>query len=135
MPKAEWPARLASALAEVGLDRLSGSPARVLSGGEQQKLALARALVSDPEVLLIDEPTTNLDPTATAAIEDRVRRARDAGTTVVLVTHDLGQTKRLADRVMFLHRGRVTEDTPAHRFFDAPVSEPAAAFIDGKLLP
>ncbi|NQW08874.1 MAG: ATP-binding cassette domain-containing protein [Alphaproteobacteria bacterium] len=135
IPKAEWHERTASALAEVGLDRLADAPARVLSGGEQQKLALARALAPGPEVLLMDEPTANLDPTATAAIEDRVGRARDAGTTIVFVTHDLGQAKRLAGRVVFLHRGRVTEDAPAARFFDAPASEPAAAFIEGRLLP
>lgn len=135
VPKAEWGARTAMALAEAGLDRLAGTPARVLSGGEQQKLALARALAPGPEALLMDEPTANLDPTATAAIEDRVRRARDSGTTVVFVTHDLGQARRLADRVVFLHRGRVAEDAAADRFFAAPASAPAAAFIEGRLLP
>lgn len=135
IPKAEWEERTATALAEAGLDRLAAAPARLLSGGEQQKLALARALAPGPEALLMDEPTANLDPTATAAIEGRVRRARDAGTTVVFVTHDLSQARRLADRTVFLHRGRVAEDAPAERFFREPTSAPAAAFIEGRLLP
>lgn len=134
-PRAERERRAADALTGAGLERLAGSPARVLSGGEQQRLAIARALATQPEVLLLDEPTANLDPTATAAIENQVRRAHETGTTVVFVTHDLGQARRLADDIVFLHRGRVAERAGADRFFTRPSSEAATAFIEGRLMP
>jgi tungstate transport system ATP-binding protein len=135
VPRGERDRRAAEALAAAGLERLAGSPARVLSGGEQQRLAIARALATGPEVLLLDEPTANLDPAATLAIETQVQAAHRAGTTVVFVTHDLGQARRLADDVAFVHHGRVAERTPAHRFFSAPSSEAATAFIEGRLIP
>lgn len=122
-----------AALGAVGLADLAGSPAHALSGGEQQRLELARALATRPSVLLLDEPTAHLDPTATALIEDALRRARDAGVTVVLVTHDVGQARRLADRVVFLHRGRVAEDRAAADFFAGPASPAAAAHLAGRL--
>ena len=134
VPRIERDSRALDALAGAGLDRLAGSPARVLSGGEQQRLAIARALATRPEILLLDEPTANLDPTATGAIESLVQRAHRASTSVVFVTHDLGQARRLADDVVFLHRGRVAERTAADCFFTRPSSEAATAFIEGRLM-
>jgi len=135
VPKTERAARALEALRAAGLERLAGSPARVLSGGEQQRLAIARALATRPEALLLDEPTASLDPAATLAIEEQVRRAHAAGTTVVFVTHDLGQARRLADEVIFVHRGRIAERSPAERFFATPSSEAASNFIEGRLMP
>lgn len=135
VPRVERDRRALEALAGAGLDRLAGSPARVLSGGEQQRLAIARALATRPEILLLDEPTANLDPTATLAIEEQVRRAHLAGTTVAFVTHDLGQARRLADQIVFLHQGRIADRGPADRFFAQPSSGAAAAFIEGRLMP
>lgn len=135
MPRAERDRAAAEALASAGLSRLAAAPARVLSGGEQQRLAIARALATGPEAILLDEPTANLDPSATQRIEDQVRRAHAAGTTVAFVTHDLGQARRLADEIVFMHHGRIAERTPADRFFTTPSSEAARAFIEGRLMP
>ncbi|MGA7975554.1 MAG: AAA family ATPase, partial [Pseudolabrys sp.] len=104
------------------------------SGGEQQRLALARALALDPAVLFLDEPTASLDPAATKAIEDIVRTVTGRGVKVVMSTHDLGQAKRLAGDVIFLHRGRLIEQSSAEGFFDSPRSEEARKFIAGELL-
>lgn len=135
VPRAERRQRAGDALAAAGLERLAGSPARVLSGGEQQRLAIARALATRPEAVLLDEPTASLDPAATLAIENQVRAAHAAGTTVVFVTHDLGQARRLADEVIFVHHGRIAERAPAGRFFTAPSSAAASNFIEGRLMP
>ena len=116
------------------LGGLADAPARRLSGGEQQRLAMARALAARPRFLLLDEPTASLDPQATAAIEALVRRAADDGAKVVLVTHDRGQAARLAHDVVFLHRGRVAEAAPARRFFQAPASSAARSYLRGELL-
>ena len=107
-------------LSLVGLDGLEDAPARRLSGGEQQRLALARALARDPAVLFLDEPTASLDPAATKAIEDIVRAVTARGVKVVMATHDLGEAKRLAGDIVLLHRGRVIENGPAEEFFAAP---------------
>jgi tungstate transport system ATP-binding protein len=127
-------ARAAALLARVGLAGKADQPARLLSGGEQQRLALARALATDPEVLLLDEPTASLDPASALAIERIVTEARDAGTRLLLVTHDSGQARRLADEVVFLHRGRVTEHASASRFFPMPASRPARDYLDGRIV-
>jgi len=121
-------------LEEVGLANQSAQPARLLSGGEQQRLSLARALAMEPEVLFLDEPTASLDPTSTAAIEEIVLRAHARGTKVIFVTHDIGQAHRLADDVVFLHRGRLGEHTAATRFFDQPSSEEARDYLAGRLV-
>ena len=131
---AERQARAEQWLARAGLAALARRPARLLSGGEQQRLALARALACAPEVLLLDEPTASLDPASALAIETLIGAARDAGTKVVLVTHDLAQARRLAEQVVFLDRGRVEEVAPAAAFFDRPASERARAFVAGRLL-
>ncbi len=116
------------------LGPLGDAPARRLSGGEQQRLAMARAMAASPRFLLLDEPTASLDPRATAAIEALVRRAAAGGVKVVLVTHDRGQAARLARDVLFLHRGRLAEAAPARRFFEAPASPAARGYLKGALL-
>jgi tungstate transport system ATP-binding protein len=121
------------ALEEVGLAHLAQRPARVLSGGEQQRLALARAWALHPEVLFLDEPTANLDPSATREIETIIKAFDAAGTKIVMATHNLGQARRLADEVIYLHRGRVIERAPVEKFFAQPVTPEAAAFIKGEL--
>jgi tungstate transport system ATP-binding protein len=121
------------ALAEVGLGHLAHRAARVLSGGEQQRLALARAWALHPEVLFLDEPTASLDPTATREIEAVIRAFDAAGTKLVMATHNLGQARRLGDEVIYLHQGRVLERAPVEKFFAQPVTAEAAAFIKGEL--
>ncbi|MEX2197227.1 MAG: ATP-binding cassette domain-containing protein [Burkholderiales bacterium] len=127
-------ARLArEALKEVGLSHVAGRAARVLSGGEQQRLALARAWALHPEVLFLDEPTANLDPGATREIESVIKAFDVAGTKIVMSTHNLGQARRLGDEVIFLHQGRVAERAPIEKFFPRPASPEAAAFLKGEL--
>ncbi len=127
-------ARRDALLAMAGLERLADRPARALSGGEAQRLALARALAAEPRLLLLDEPTASLDPAATAAIEALARRIADQGTTILIVTHDAGQARRIADRAVFIHAGRVVEDAPAERLLTAPQSPQAQAYLAGRLL-
>jgi len=121
------------ALEEVGLAHVAHRPARVLSGGEQQRLALARAWALHPEILFLDEPTANLDPGATREIETIIKAFDAAGTKIVMSTHSLGQARRLGDEVIFLHQGRVAERSPIERFFPQPASAEAAAFVKGEL--
>ncbi len=118
----------------VDLAEHAGQPARLLSGGEQQRLALARALAAQPGVLLLDEPTASLDPASTAAIERLVQAAHRGGTKVIFVTHDVGQARRLAGDVVFVNRGRVVEHAPADAFFDQPQSAAARAYLAGRLV-
>ena len=126
--------RATELLADVGLEGLERRPARRLSGGEQQRLALARALARNPALLFLDEPTASLDPAATKAIEDIVRAVTTRGVKVVMSTHDLGQAKRLAGDVVLLHRGRLIESGPAAEFFANPRTKDARTFIAGELL-
>jgi tungstate transport system ATP-binding protein len=121
------------ALKEVGLAHLAHRPARVLSGGEQQRLALARAWALHPEVLFLDEPTASLDPSATREIETVIRAFDAAGTKIVMATHNLGQARRLADEIIYLHQGRVLERAAVDQFFARPATPEAAAFIKGEL--
>jgi len=121
-------------LEHVGLAQKARLPARLLSGGEQQRLALARALATHPDVLFLDEPTSNLDPASVLLIERIVSDARDRGVRVFFVTHDIGQARRLADDVVFLHQGRVVEQAPAHRFFPVPSAQAARDHLDGKIV-
>ncbi len=132
--RAQRAQRAAELLADVGLAGLERRPARRLSGGEQQRLALARALARDPAVLFLDEPAASLDPAATKAIEDIVRAVSARGVKVVMSTHDLGQAKRLAGDVVLLHRGRLIESAPATEFFAKPRTQEARTFIAGELL-
>ena len=126
--------RAYQALQLAGLENHASTPARVLSGGEQQRLCLARALSLVPDVLFLDEPTASLDPASTLAIERLLIDAQHIGNKVIVVTHDVGQARRLAQDVIFLHHGRVIEHQPASRFFREPDSEVARAFIAGGLV-
>jgi tungstate transport system ATP-binding protein len=105
----------------------------VLSGGEQQRLALARAWALHPEVLFLDEPTANLDPSATREIETIIRAFDAAGTKIIMSTHNLGQARRLGDEVIYLHQGRVAERGSVESFFQRPASSEAGAFLKGEL--
>lgn len=134
VPRPERRRRIDEVLTWTGLRRLADMPARLLSGGEQQKLALARAWALKPQILFLDEPTASLDPAATAAVEDIVAAIHAAGTAIVMTTHDLGQARRLADEILFLHRGRLFERAPARAFFAGPTNDLAQAFIKGELL-
>jgi tungstate transport system ATP-binding protein len=126
-------ARAHEALQKVGLGALATQSARVLSGGEQQRVALARAWALHPEVLFLDEPTANLDPGATHEIERVIGAMHAAGTKIVMVTHNLGQARRLGDEIVFLHQGRAVERAPVDRFFKQPASPEAAQFLEGEL--
>jgi tungstate transport system ATP-binding protein len=126
--------RVAELLSSVGLQGLGERPARAMSGGEQQHLALARALARDPAVLFLDEPTASLDPAATKAFEDVVQTVVAQGIKVVMSTHDLGEARRLAGEIVMLHRGRVIESCAATAFFHAPQSIEARKFLAGDLL-
>jgi len=133
VPKDERDERARDVLDAVGLKSVADRPARVLSGGEQQKLALARAWALDPEVLFLDEPTANLDPGATREVERIVDQIHASGTKIVMTTHNLGQARRLADEVLFMSAGRVADHAPVERFFAQPSTGEAAAFIKGEL--
>ena len=134
VPRRQRRAMVTAALEQAGLLHLAQRSARVLSGGEQQRLALARAWALKPQVLFLDEPTASLDPAATRAVETLLQEIHQAGTKIIMTTHDLGQARRLADEVLFLHRGRLVEHAPASAFFLAPRSPEAAAFLEGRLL-
>lgn len=120
-------------LERVGLADRAGDSARQLSGGEQQRLALARAWLTKPRLLLLDEPTASLDPSASAAVERIIREIRTDGTRILMVTHNLGQATRLGDDIVFMAGGRVCEHTPVRAFFARPRSDEARLFIQGEL--
>jgi tungstate transport system ATP-binding protein len=126
--------RIKELLSIVGLASLSKRPARRLSGGEQQRLALARALARDPAVLLLDEPTASLDPASTKAIEDIITAIAASGIKVVMSTHDLGEARRIGGEIVLLHRGRVIESAKAVDFLNSPKTDQAKAFLAGELL-
>jgi len=126
--------RTTELLTQVGLAHVAERPARRLSGGEQQRLALARALAREPEVLFLDEPTASLDPAATKAVEDVVRAVASSGVKIVMATQNLGQARRLAGEIVFMLHGGVHEHAPAAQFFDAPQTSEAEAFLRGDLV-
>lgn len=134
VPRKSRPRKIAELLEMAGLGALGPRPARALSGGEQQRLAMARALGAKPKYLLLDEPTASLDPQATVMIERLISQATADGIRVVLVTHDAGQAARLADDVVFICRGKVVEHGPAAPFFAAPSSRQAKAYLSGDLV-
>ena len=115
------------------LARKSSTPAAALSGGEQRRMAMARALVTKPPVLLMDEPSTGLDPVSARELEKLVRLTRDAGTGVLMVSHNVSQAQRLADHILFLDEGQIVENAPADVFFAKPNSAAAKAYFDGEL--
>ncbi len=133
VPGHEREGRARIALDRVGLLGFAHRPARVLSGGEQQRLALARAWMLEPDVLFLDEPTANLDPGATREIESIVQSIHASGTKIVMITHNLGQAQRLGDEVLFVDRGRIAERAPVERFFRNPATAEADAFLKGEL--
>jgi tungstate transport system ATP-binding protein len=133
-PWAEQKHRVDEVLGLVGLEHIADRPARRLSGGEQQRLALARALARGPAVLFLDEPTASLDPAATKAIEDVIRTVSERGIKVVMSTHDIAGARRLAGEIVMLHRGRVIETGAASSFFKTPQTGEARKFVAGELL-
>jgi tungstate transport system ATP-binding protein len=133
-PRAERARQTDELLNIVGLAALSRRPARKLSGGEQQRLALARALAREPQVLFLDEPTASLDPAATKAVEDIIRDVTARGIKVVMSTHDLGQARRLAGDIVLMHRGAIIERGPTDALFSAPKTDAARRFVAGELL-
>jgi tungstate transport system ATP-binding protein len=130
---AERRRRAREALDRAGLAALAERPARVLSGGEQQRLALARAWALRPRILYLDEPSASLDPAAAQEIEREIGAIHASGTRIVMTTHHLGLARRIADEILFLHDGRLVEQAPAERFFVAPRSEEARQFLEGEL--
>ena len=134
IPRPERHSRIGELLGLVGLEHLTDRPARRLSGGEQQRLALARALARNPAVLFLDEPTASFDPAATKAIEDIIQAVSRRGIKVVMATHDLGEARRLAGEIVMLHRGRLMETGEASSFFKTPQTGEAKKFIAGELL-
>jgi tungstate transport system ATP-binding protein len=127
--------RVSEMLARVGLDSLAHAAAHRLSGGEMQRVALARALVIEPKILLLDEPTANLDPYNVGLIEEIVRaHNRERGTTIILVTHNVFQAKRMAQRVGLLLAGRLIEVSDAETFFNAPSDPRTRAFVRGEMV-
>jgi len=116
-------------LAQSGLSAQARQAARTLSGGEQQRLAFVRAMAGAPDVLFLDEPTSSLDPAASGIIEDMISAVSMAGTKIIMVTHDLGMAQRLAAEIVFLHEGRVCEQTPGRAFFQKPASAAGRAFL------
>jgi tungstate transport system ATP-binding protein len=132
--RAPEPATIERLLQAVGLGTVAERPARRLSGGEQQRLALARALARDPDVLFLDEPTASLDPAATKSVEDIIVRTAERGVKIVMATHDLGQARRLAGDVVLLANGGIVEHAAATAFFQAPVTATAKRFLAGELI-
>ena len=126
-------ARAQQVLAAVGMTHLAKHPARVLSGGEQQRLALARAWALEPAVLFLDEPTSNLDPNATRMIENIIEAIHATGTKIIMTTHNLGQARRLGDEILFLSDGRLVEQASIDQFFRQPQSSEAVSFLRGEL--
>ena len=133
VPRSERAARATQALARVGLAEQRDRPARVLSGGQQQRLALARAWAVRPRVLFLDEPTASLDPNAKREVEQLIAEFAQEGMAVVMSTHNLGQAKRLATRVLYLEGGHVIVDLPTLMFFNQPLPDAAAQFVKGEL--
>ncbi len=134
LPTEERNARTEALLLQAGLLEHAKKPARRLSGGEQQRLAIVRALATNPSVLFLDEPCANLDPAATLAVESLIKSVHEAGTKIILVTHDLGQPRRLCDDIIFLHNGRLAEHSMAPEFFSQPKSTSAQAFLNGQIV-
>lgn len=133
-PRAAAKAQALDWLDRVGLSDAANRPASALSGGERQKLALARALIRDPEILFLDEPCASLDGAATRAIESILLASRAAGTRIVMATHDMGQARRLADDILFILNGRVHEASDAASFFASAKTPQARAFLQGDIV-
>ena len=122
-----------NALKEFSMDKFADHPARLLSSGEKQRLSLIRALLLEPDILFLDEPTSNLDPKATATLENMISKSHENIMTIVMATHDLMQAKRLADQIIFIENGTVVEISETAAFFKNPKSEQGQKFIEGRL--
>ena len=133
MPRRQWAQCIDASLRRVGLHSLLRRPARALSGGQQQRLALARAIAVQPQLLFLDEPTASLDPTAKREVEALLAGFAADGMTLVMSTHNLGQAKRLATRVVYLEGGMVHANLPTEDFFNRPPDGPARLFLRGEL--
>lgn len=133
VPRAQWNERCAAALARVALQGLEERPARALSGGQQQRLAIARAWSVQPTLLFLDEPTASLDPTAKKEVEALLAGFAADGMTLVMSTHNLGQAKRLASRVVYLEDGEIHADLPTAQFFDGALQGRARQFVKGEM--
>jgi len=133
VPREQRPGRCDAALHRVGLERMAGRAARALSGGQQQRLALARAWALQPDMMLLDEPTANLDPSAKHEVEELIDGLAADGVTIVMTTHNLGQAKRLSTRIVYLEDGLVVADLPTDRFFNDTLPQQAAQFLKGEL--
>jgi len=134
MPRAERDAAAQELLDRVGLGALADRPARRMSGGEQQRLAIARALAKEPEILFLDEPTASLDPAATKATEDIIAGIAARGIKIVMATHDLGEARRLGGEIVLMNRGRIVEIADTQTFFTSPGTDAARRFVAGELL-
>ncbi|NTZ17406.1 ATP-binding cassette domain-containing protein [Paenibacillus sp. JMULE4] len=135
VPRSEKARLVKEALRLVGLEAAEGRKAASLSGGEAQRIALARALVLQPKLLLLDEPTSNLDPPNVSIIEQIITRIRrESPMTILMVTHHLQQARRLSDRCLFLYQGRIVEQNDTQAFFESPQSEALQDFISGKMI-
>lgn len=134
VPRNERGKRADELLGLVGLSGLGERPARRMSGGEQQRLAIARALAKEPEILFLDEPTASLDPAATKATEDIIQTIAARGIKIVMATHDLGEARRLAGEIVLMHRGRIIEIADTATFFNVPKTDAARRFVSGELL-
>ena len=118
----------------LGLRAFQSYPAQLLSAGEKQRLALARALVLKPYILFLDEPTANLDPASIQLIEEIVQNANKSGVKIIFITHDIGQAKRIADDIIFLNKGEILEYTETNLFFQTPQTKETAAYLDGNII-
>ncbi|MBR9649526.1 ATP-binding cassette domain-containing protein [Thalassovita aquimarina] len=132
--RAEARARAEVQATRVGLRVDLGGAVEDISGGEKQKMAMARALIRDPGIMFLDEPCANLDGRSTCEIEDILTQIRDSGTRIMMSTHDIGQARRLAGEVLFLHQGKLEEQGIGDTFFDAPKSKAATAYLRGDIL-
>ena len=121
-------------LALLGLEQFQSYPAHLLSAGEKQRLALARAIILKPAILFLDEPTANLDPSSIHLIEKILKNANSAGVKIIFITHDINQAKRIADDIIFIQKGKVLEHTDTNVFFKKPQTSETAAYLDGKII-
>ncbi|EEI16830.1 glutamate ABC transporter, ATP-binding protein GluA [Corynebacterium lipophiloflavum DSM 44291] len=134
LPKAEADKRAGELLDRVGIANQADKYPAQLSGGQQQRVAIARALAMDPKVMLFDEPTSALDPEMVGEVLDVMSELARSGMTMVVVTHEMGFARKVADRILFMSDGKIVEDTNPESFFDSPASERARDFL-GKILP
>ena len=134
IPRNQHASLIDEALDRSGLTDSRRVPARLLSVGEQQRLAVARALAGGPDVIFLDEPAASLDPASVQRIEGLLSEANRDGTAIVLVTHDMGQARRLARQVLFLHRGQLIERRSADEFFNRPEADAARAYLEGNIV-